>query len=88
MLARSGKASADEAMLTRIYQAQLDELEHWLVAHSAFSVLPVAHHRAIHEPLEVAAEINTFLGGGLDTAAMVAAVDPSLHRQRLAPESR
>jgi hypothetical protein len=88
MLARSGKTSADEATLTRMYQAQLDELERWLGAQSDFSLLPVDHHRAIHEPLAVASEINTFLGGDLDTAAMAAAVDPSLHRQRLAPEIR
>ena len=86
MLARSGKASADDTTLSRVFQAQLAELERWLAAQSHFSWLPVEHQRVLKEPLAVAGEINGFLGGTLDTAAMAAAVDPLLYRQRLAPE--
>ena len=86
MLARSGKSSANEATLARVYGAQLEELERWLATQSDFSFLPVSHHRALKEPLAVAGEINEFLGGALDTAAMAAAVDPLLYRQRLAPK--
>jgi hypothetical protein len=82
MLARSGKASADEATLAKMYGAQLDELERWLAAQKDFRVLAVEHHRALTAPLAVAAEINNFLGGALDTGAMAAAVDPLLYRER------
>ena len=88
MLARQGKKSADDATLARVYEAQLEELERWLAAQRHFSCLPVAHQRVLKEPLGVAAEINEFLGGKLDTSAMAAAVDPLLYRQRLAAERR
>jgi hypothetical protein len=87
MLARSGKTSADEATLTKIYTSQLEELERWLAAQSDFSFLPVAHQQVLKEPLAVADQINEFLGGTLDTGAMAAAVDPLLYRQRLAPDT-
>mgnify|MGYP006870737887 CR=1 FL=1 len=34
------------------------------------------------DPATLAARVNDFLGGGLDAAAMAAAVDPGLRRQR------
>jgi hypothetical protein len=87
MLARSGKPSADQATLARIYQAQLEELDRWLAARTEFAVLPVEHHRALQSPGAVAGEIDAFLDGGLDTAAMAAAVDPSLYRERVSSSS-
>lgn len=82
MLARSGKTSADPAVLARVYQSQMDELERWLAAQQDFRFLPVEHQRLVESPTAVAAEINTFLGGDLNAAAMAAAVDPSLYRER------
>jgi hypothetical protein len=46
------------------------------------SVLPVNYHEALADPAGTAAKINAFLGGGLDEAAMAAAVDPKLRRQK------
>lgn len=43
---------------------------------------------ALAEPAALAAQLNAFLGGGLDEAAMTAAVAPSLRRQRDAPPPR
>jgi LPS sulfotransferase NodH len=87
MLARSGKTSADPAVLTRIYQSQLEVLERWLEAQKDFRFLRVEHQRLLANPIEVAAEINEFLGGSFDVAAMAAAVDPLLYRERRAPQS-
>ena len=83
MLARSGKASADDATLKRIYEAQLADLERWLAAQESFSFLPIAHPRLLANPAAVSEEINTFLGGDLDTKAMESTVDPTLYRQRV-----
>ena len=46
-------------------------------------VLEVQHRRTLTDPSAVAAEVSVFLGGGLDEAAMAAAVDPALHRNRV-----
>jgi hypothetical protein len=84
MLKRQGKPSADEGMLAKIYASQLAQVEEWLGSQSAFSFLPVEYHRVLKEPREAAAEIDTFLDGGLDVGAMVQVVDPTLHHQRRA----
>jgi hypothetical protein len=36
----------------------------------------------IRDPAAQAERVSAFLGGRLDTAAMAAVVDPSLHRQK------
>jgi hypothetical protein len=84
MLERQGKTSADPMVLTKVYQAQLAQVEQWMALQSCFSVLFVEHHHLINSPVEAAARISEFLGGDLDTAAMAAAVDPLLYRQRAA----
>ena len=85
MLARSGKTGAalDDARLTAMFQAQLTRVETWLRERPEhFAVLDVPHHELLADPLAGAARVNAFLGGSLDTAAMVRAVDPTLWRQR------
>ena len=82
MLKRQGKPSADEAMLAKIYASQLAQIAEWLGSQSTFSFLPMEYHDVLKEPREAAAEIYTFLDGGLDVGAMVQAVDPTLHHQR------
>lgn len=82
MLERQGKAGADEAALAKIYQSQLLQVEEWLAAQPTFSFRSVDYHRALGNPLDVAEEINVFLGGDLDVAAMAGAVDATLYRQK------
>ena len=82
MLARDGKASADAGALTKIYSGQLAQVEQWLSAQSCFATCPVEYHQLLKNPRASAEEINAFLDGNLDVAAMSEAVDPSLYRQR------
>lgn len=82
MLQREGKTGADPAVLKRAFEWQLAQLQAWLANQPALAVLPVHHHRVISEPQAVAEELAAFLELPLNTAAMVAAVDPALHRQR------
>jgi hypothetical protein len=84
MLERQGKASADDATLAKIFRSQLEQLEQWLAAQSAFSFLAVDYHRVLKEPLDVAREVHAFLHQNLNLEAMAAAVDPALYHQRLA----
>ncbi len=54
----------------------------WLAGRPGFRVLEVSHRELVTAPEPVAAAIDRFLGGGLDTAAMARAVDPALYRIR------
>ena len=82
MLERQGKQSADAAMLEKIFRDQLQQAEEWLRSHSCFRFLPMEYHRVLDSPDGAAREIDAFLGGKMDIAAMGRAVDPALYRQR------
>lgn len=84
MLARNAKTGATMApeRLMAVYGAQLTQVHAWLAARENFRVLRVRHADLIADAAAQSREINAFLGGDLDEAAMTAAVDPSLHRNR------
>jgi hypothetical protein len=65
-----------------MYEAQLKSVDGWLAARTNFSVLRVDHANCMSGPRDTALALDAFVGGGLDVAAMAAAVDPSLHRNR------
>ena len=71
-----------EPRLREIFRAQLAELEAWAETRPDVALLAVEHAELLAEPRRIAAALSEFLGGGLDLAAMAAAVDPSLYRQR------
>ena len=87
MLARQGKAAAalPDAQLGKLFTDQLERVERLLADHPAFGVCPVQYPALVANPAAEAARINAFLGGGLDEAAMAAAVDPALYRERATP---
>lgn len=82
MLEREGKTAGDPVVLNKAFDIQLTQLQAWLAGQPAISVLPMPYHRVVGQPQAVADELAAFLGLPLDTAAMVRAVDPALHRQR------
>lgn len=84
MLARHAKAGGalPPERLAAIYEQQLRQVRSWLGARGNFAVLAVRHADLIRDADTQARAINAFLGGDLDTSAMAAAVDPSLHRNR------
>lgn len=83
MLEKQGKTSADAATLAKVYQNQLSQLEEWLSAQPHFTSLSANYHDLLENPRTAAEKIDIFLGGGLGIAAMIGAVDPTLHRQRI-----
>jgi hypothetical protein len=84
MLARLGRERArlTDTQLKAAYRRQLRQVGAWLARQPNIRVLHLPHAEVISDPAAAAARIDAFFGGGLDTAAMAAAVDPSLHRQR------
>ncbi len=84
MLARQGKASAaiPDAQLAQLFTDQLARVERWLEGRPEFAVCTVQYPELVAQPAATAARVNEFLGGVLDEAAMVNAVDPSLYREK------
>lgn len=87
MLARGGKrpALADDRLVA-MYEAQLRQVDAWLAARPNFARLDVEHGRLMRDPADgveaIAAFVEAGLGRALDRAAMAAAIDPTLHRNR------
>jgi hypothetical protein len=84
MLDRLGRPGAQlsEGRLAAIYAAQLEGVREWLHTQGGFRVLEVDYSECLAHPDETAWRIGKFLEVPLDRAAMAAAVDPSLRRQR------
>ncbi|MFM7809505.1 MAG: sulfotransferase [Planctomycetota bacterium] len=84
MLQRSGRTGAalSPERLAQVFQSQLAQVRQWLAARPNFQVLDVEHAEVMARPLEQARRMQAFLGLPLQVDAMVAAVDPSLHRNR------
>lgn len=80
----TGARLTDEA-LARTFRDQMEKVLSWLRVQPNSELLEVAYGDLIAEPRQQAQRINRFLGGGLDEAAMVSAVDPSLYRNRSSP---
>lgn len=72
-----------DADMARIFQGHLDRLEPWLESRRDVEVLDVDYNALVDQgSAQIVADIDAFLGGGLDTAAMRAVVEPDLYRQR------
>lgn len=84
MLRRNGKPTGDISpeQFATIYQRQLDEVDAWLAKQSNFQVLDVQYRDVLDNPQQVVGELNAFLDGKLDTAAMLRVPDTSLYRNR------
>lgn len=84
LLERAGRSAspANAVSLGRTFEAQVAQSLRWLRAHPHFQVQEIWHHDLLAAPLDQARILNHFLGGNLNEAAMAAAVDPALHRNR------
>jgi hypothetical protein len=84
MLEREGKPAVDDALLARVYPAQVQQAEQWLAAQPAFSVLYLEHRALFENPRPTVDQVDEFLGGNLEIDAMLGVIDPALYRQRRA----
>jgi LPS sulfotransferase NodH len=84
MLARSGRAGGGlpPERLMAVYEQQLKTVDAWLAARQGFGVLRVPYAELVRDPAAWVPLVADFLGRPLDRAAMHAAVDPTLHRNR------
>jgi hypothetical protein len=84
MLRAQGDAAASQesAQLIPALAAELRVVKDWLARQPGMPVLAVPYAEVVREPVKWSHEVARFLGGGMDEAAMAAAVDRSLYRHR------
>lgn len=85
MLLRRGEVhdSVSDEELAAMFRKHLRQTEGWLREHQEHvSCLKVSYNAILKEPRPIIGQINKFLGGNLDIAAMASVVDPALYRNR------
>ena len=78
---KEGGGLPDDKLL-EVFRAEIDRSNRWLAKQPNFRVLYINYNEMIENPAPQVARVNEFLGGSLDTKAMVATVDPTLYRQK------
>jgi hypothetical protein len=83
MLRRLGKsAPLDDARMAALFRDGLAKFDAWVAGRPNFRILDVSYNALVADAAPVAAEVDRFLGGGLDLDAMARVVDPALYRNR------
>lgn len=71
-----------DAEMAEYFEKNLQQSARWLNSHPNAKWIDINYKQLIADPKPLVAEINRFLGGGLDEDKMLAAIDPSLYRNR------
>jgi len=79
--AKGGGGLPDEKLLT-VFKAEIDKSKQWLADQPNFEVIYVNYNEMLADPQPQVQQLNGFLGGQMDTGAMLAVVDPTLYRQK------
>lgn len=83
MLNRLGKTSPlDDVKMATLFRDQLARFDAWAKGRPNLRLLDVSYNATVADPAPIAAEVDFFLDGGLDVAAMSRIVEPSLYRNR------
>ncbi len=83
MLERLGKpVGPDDEKMASLFRNHLVKFTAWAKERPQIKVLDVNYNDMVANPAPIAALIDRFLDGGLDTVKMASAVDPSLYRNR------
>ena len=82
MIKRGELAPDDDEKMAAIYTRHLRDVKSWLSLQPNIEVIYISYNEVLKTPRACMDSINEFLGRGLDSNAMLAAVDRSLYRQR------
>ena len=74
------KISDDQ--MAEMFQKDLQQSERWINSQAHTSRIDINYRQLIANPRPLVAEINRFLGDGLDEDKMLGVIDPSLYRHR------
>ncbi len=79
---RDEEKKVDDETMAVLFQKHIKQVEDWMDKQSNLRYVDVNYNAMLEDPLPQVEQINRFLGGELDAAAMAAVVDPELYRQR------
>jgi hypothetical protein len=83
MLDRRGEANPiEDAAAKEAYIRHLVDVRFMVRKRANFEMLEIHYTQALQAPQTFVADVNAFLGGKLDTDAMMSIVDPELYRNR------
>lgn len=84
MLERQGKSTGDlsETKIIEMFETQMAKVNAYLQQQPNYETLYVTYNDVLQDPGPSVQAINDFLGGDLDTEAMMNVVDPNLYRNR------
>jgi hypothetical protein len=82
MLRRLGRQAAPRETILPAYTSHLERVHRWLQRQPHIAVLRVGYKCLVEQCEPEVMRLNAFLGGLLDVAGAVSAVDPSLYRNR------
>jgi hypothetical protein len=84
MLQRLGRKAAPREAIIPAYTSHLGYVRQWLQRQAHIAVLRLRYRALVEWSTTEVARVNEFLGGRLEVARAVGAVDPSLYRNRTA----
>ncbi|MCI0537567.1 MAG: hypothetical protein L0Z50_20325 [Verrucomicrobiales bacterium] len=84
MLARHQRQGGplNPEQLANAFQTELERLHTWLGGQNHIRVLSLTYHDVLSRPERAVAEIDEFLGPGLNRIEMARVAEPALYRQR------
>lgn len=84
MLVRRGEDpdKVSDTEMAQYFQAHFTKVMDWLKGQKHMRFVEVSYNEMLSSPEEEIEKINQFLGGELDTSAMLEKIDTSLYRQR------
>jgi hypothetical protein len=80
--ARAEARGPEDDRARTLYAGHLQQVARFMAKRPCFAVCDVDYQDVVADPARQSARINAFLGGHLDEARMVEAVDPALYRNR------
>jgi hypothetical protein len=84
MLIRRGEDpdKVNDQEMGDLFTRHFTEVMEWVEQQKNIRFVEISYNRLMEEPEGQIEKINQFLGGVLDTQAMIAKIDPKLYRQR------
>ena len=82
MLRRAGRSAGDDGLMKQAYAVHLERLFRWIPRQAHLQMLKVSYNRLLTDPAAEIERVAAYLHRPLDRAAMLAAIDGKLYRNR------